>query len=296
MSNANHFIVKTEKIPVQFPPQHQPFQPGVEWMMEPRPIAESVHYQGSGKLEGKVAVISGGDSGIGKAVAIAFAKEGAHIVVVYLNEHDDAMETKKRIRQLGKQCLLISGDLGFEETSFYVVNQTMERFGQIDVVVNNCAASYPKDSIREITAEQLYRVFQSNVFSYFFLTKAALPFLKKGSSIINTASEGAYDGHRGNLDYSTTKGANVTFTRSLSLDLVDQGIRVNGVAPGPIWTPLIPSSFPAEDMMTFGYGTPMKRAGQPYELAPAYVYLASEDSRYVTGQIVHVNGGMINGS
>ncbi|WP_227935395.1 SDR family oxidoreductase [Alkalihalobacillus deserti] len=286
------YVIRTEKIPVQFPSQHQPFHPGFEWIMTPRPISENPAYLASGKLQGKVAIISGGDSGIGRATAYAFAKEGANIVIVYLNEHVDALETKQRVEQLGQKCLAIAGDLGQEQTSHEVVDRTLRLFGEVDIIVNNCAESYPKDQLTDISAKQLFRVFQSNVFSYFYLTKAALPYLKQGSSIINTASAVAYEGQRGNLDYSTSKGAIVTFTRSLALDLVSKGIRVNGVAPGPIWTPIIPSSFPAEDMLSFGYSTPMNRAGQPYELAPAYVYLASEDSSYVTGQIIHVNGGL----
>lgn len=286
------YVIRTEKIPVQFPPQHQPFHPGFECLMVPRPISEIGTYRASGKLQGKVAIISGGDSGIGRAVAYAFAKEGANIVIAYLNEHIDALETKQRVEQLGQRCLVIAGDLGQEKTSHQVVQQTLYAFGKVDIIVNNCAEAFPKERITEITGEQLLRVFQSNVFSFFYLTKAALPYLKQGSSIINTGSASAYEGQQGNLDYATSKGAIITFTRSLALDLINDGIRVNGVSPGPIWTPIIPSSFPAEQMMSFGYGTPMKRAGQPYELAPAYVYLASDDSSYVTGQIIHVNGGM----
>lgn len=286
----------SEKIPTQFPPQHQPFHPGLEWLMDPRPISETDAYVPSGKLQGKVAIISGGDSGIGRATAYAFAKEGANVVIVYLNEHIDAAQTRQRVEELGQQCIVISGDLGSEETSTYVVQQTLQAFGKIDILVNNCAESYPKERITNISASQLLRVFQSNIFSYFYLTKAVLPYLQQGSSIINTASAVAYEGQKGNLDYSTTKGAVVTFTRSLALDLVSEGIRVNGVAPGPIWTPIIPSSFPAEEMINFGKGTPMKRAGQPFELAPAYVYLASDESSYVTGQVLHVNGGLSTGS
>lgn len=289
------YITKTEKIPIQFPPQHQPYHPGHEWMMDPKPISEKEDYKASGKLKGKVAIISGGDSGIGRAVAYVFAKEGANIVIPYLNEHQDAHETKQRVEEIGQRCIVISGDLGLEATSNYVVQQTIEAFGKIDILVNNCAMAYPKAKITEISAEQLFRVFHSNVYSYFFLTKAVVPHLKRGSAIINTTSAVAYKGQVGNLDYATSKGANLTFTRALALDLVEDGIRVNGIAPGPIWTPLNPSSFPAEKMMTFGYDTPMKRAGQPYELASAFVYLASDDSSYVTGQIIHVNGGMIVG-
>lgn len=291
-THGQGFILKTERIPIQFPPQHQPFQPGVEWMMVPRPISENTNYKGTGKLKGKVAIISGGDSGIGKAAAIAFAKEGADIVIVYLNEHFDANETKQRINEIGQNCLTIPMDLGYEEASFKVVSQTLNVFGRIDIVVNNCAEAHPKNSITEISPNQLLRTFQTNIFSYFYLVKASIPYLKPGSSIINTTSAVAYEGQKNNLDYSATKGAILTFTRSLALDLIDHKIRVNGVAPGPIWTPLIPSSFPAEQMLSFGYSTPMKRAGQPFELASAYVYLASDESSYVTGQILHINGGM----
>ncbi|WP_216828636.1 SDR family oxidoreductase [Alkalihalobacterium elongatum] len=294
--NEQQYVIRTEKIPVQFPPQHQPFHPGFEWLMRPRPISETPTYRTTGRLGGKVAVISGGDSGIGRAVAYAFAKEGANVVIIYLNEHVDALETKQRIEQIGQHCLAIAGDLGQEQISHDVIKRTMQFFGRVDIIVNNCAESYPKERITDITAEQLLRVFQSNIFSYFYLTKAALPYLNRGSSIINTTSAVAYEGQQGNLDYSTTKGATVTFTRSLALDLVNEGIRVNGVSPGPIWTPIIPSSFPAEQMLSFGYGTPMNRAGQPYELAPAYLYLASDESSYVTGQMLHVNGGIRTGS
>ncbi|WP_188205936.1 SDR family oxidoreductase [Alkalibacillus aidingensis] len=294
--NQDEYVEKVERIPVQFPAQHQKYHPGLEYLMEPRPISESPYVQPTGKLKDKVAIISGGDSGIGRATAYAFAKEGANIVIIYLNEHKDAEQTKQRIEEIGQRCIAIPGDLGQEETSNYVVSQTLSTFGKIDVVVNNCAEAYPQNMLTDITAEQLQRVFQSNVYSYFFLSKAALPYLKAGSSIINTTSAVAYEGQKGNLDYSTSKGANTTFTRSLALDLADYGIRVNGVAPGPVWTPIIPASFPAEDMKTFGYNTPLKRAGQPYELAPAYVYLASDDSNYVTGQIIHVNGGVMTSS
>lgn len=277
--------------PIAFPPQHQQTQPGLEYLMDPRPISEKSSYRGSGKLEGKVAIITGGDSGIGRAVAYAFVKEGAKIVIVYLNEHKDAKETEQRIKELGGQCLLISGDLKEETMSQVVVQQTLQAFGRIDILINNHAIQYVRKSILEITKEQLEQTFQTNIFSFFYLTKAVLPHLKAGSSIINTASVTAYEGNKKLIDYSATKGAIVAFTRSLSLSLEKQQIRVNAVAPGPIWTPLIPATFSEKEVMKFGLDTPMKRAGQPFELAPAYVYLASEDSSYVSGQVIHVNGG-----
>lgn len=277
--------------PIAFPPQHQDTQPGLEYLMVPRPISEKPSYNGSGKLKGKVAIITGGDSGIGRAVAYAFVKEGAKVVIVYLNEHKDARETEQRIKELGGECLLISADLKEEKTSMQVVQQTLKVFRRIDILINNHAIQYVRKSILEITKEQLEQTFQTNIFSFFYLTKAVLPHLKAGSSIINTASITAYEGNKKLIDYSATKGAIVAFTRSLSLSLEKQQIRVNAVAPGPIWTPLIPATFSEKEVKKFGLDTPMKRAGQPFELAPAYVYLASEDSSYVSGQVIHVNGG-----
>jgi NAD(P)-dependent dehydrogenase (short-subunit alcohol dehydrogenase family) len=277
--------------PIAFPPQHQQIQPGLEYLMTPRPISENPSYKGAGKLKDKVAIITGGDSGIGRAVAYAFVKEGAKVVIVYLNEHKDAKETEQRINELGGESLLLSGDLKEEKMSQYVVEQTIKRFGQVDILLNNHAVQYVQKSILDITKEQLEQTFQTNIFSFFYLIKAVLPHLKAGSSIINTASITAYEGNKKLIDYSATKGAIVALTRSLSLSLEKQQIRVNAVAPGPIWTPLIPASFSEKDVMKFGIDTPMKRAGQPYELAPAYVYLASEDSSYVSGQVIHVNGG-----
>lgn len=290
---------KCEEVKILFPPQHQDFHPGFEYLMKPRPISNNPYNMGSFKLKDKVAIITGGDSGIGRAVAYSFAKEGADIVISYLNEHEDANETKKNIECLGRRCLLISGDLKDEEMSYTVVEKTIECFGKIDILVNNHAVQYVQRSILDITAEQLDTTFRTNIYAYFFMTKAALPHLKKGSVIINTASITAYEGNKDLIDYSSTKGAIVTFTRSLSQSLVGQGIRVNGVAPGPIWTPLTPSSFSAEEVETFGSGTskvPMNRAGQPFEIAPSYVFLASDDSRYMSGQILHPNGGTIVGS
>ena len=287
------YVKKCETVPVTFPPQFQPQHPGIESLMIPRPIFENPHYTGSNKLLNKAAIITGGDSGIGRAVAIAFAKEGADVVIVYLNEHEDAFETKERVNQLGRQCLTIAGDIGDENFCHYVVQKTIEAFGHLEILVNNAGEAHSQASISDISVMQLKRTFQTNIFSYFYLTQAAIPYLKKGSSIINTTSIAAYTGLEYAIDYAASKGAIVSFTRSLALSAINQGIRVNGIAPGPVWTPLIPSSGPPETYATFGSDTPMKRAAQPFELAPAYVYLASDDSSYVTGQILHVNGGMI---
>ncbi|MBJ6363799.1 SDR family oxidoreductase [Paenibacillus sp. GCM10012307] len=279
-----------------FPPQHQMRQPGLESEMKPLPVFESDHYRAGGKLGGKTVLITGGDSGIGRAAAVAFAKEGADVAVVYLDEHDDARLTQKRIEQEGRRCLLISGDVGDERFAKQCVKDTIDTFGKIDVLVNNAAEQHPQQKIEDITAEQLNKTFRTNVFGYFYVTKAAMPHLKQGASIINTASITAYRGNATLLDYSATKGAIVAFTRSLAVNVAEKGIRVNGVAPGPIWTPLIPSTFDEQQVSTFGSDTPMKRAGQPAELAAAYVYLASDDSSYMTGQMMHINGGeVVNG-
>ncbi|MGG1396365.1 SDR family oxidoreductase [Bacillus salipaludis] len=279
-----------------FPPQHQNHQPGVESEMNPRPISIDPNYKSSGKLSGKKAIITGGDSGIGKSVAIYFAKEGADVAIVYLEEHQDAEETKQLIEEEGRRCLLFSGDIGSEDYCKEVVNKTIEDFGKIDILVNNAAEQHPQNSLLNITAAQLEKTFRTNIFSYFYMSKMVLPHLKKGASIINTASITAYKGNEQLLDYSATKGAIVSFTRSLALSLASQGIRVNGVAPGPIWTPLIPSTFTDDQVAVFGSTTPLGRAGQPHELAPSYVFLASDDSSYISGQMFHVNGGeIING-
>ncbi|WP_373232326.1 SDR family oxidoreductase [Cohnella sp.] len=277
--------------PIAFPPQHQEQQPGLEWIMQPPPIFDYAGYEGSGKLKGMVALITGGDSGIGRAVAAAYAKEGADLVIVYLNEHRDAEVTKQYVERLGARCLLLPGDLRDPATSLTAVDRTMDVFGRLDVLVNNAAvASYTK-SILDVSDEQLENTFRTNVFPLFYMVKAALPHLKSGSAIINTASRVAYEGEKNLIDYSVSKGAVVTFTRTMAMSLVDLGIRVNAVAPGPVWTPLIISIYPSEQVATFGTDIPMGRAGQPFEVAPAFVYLAAKDSAYVTGQVIHVNGG-----
>jgi NAD(P)-dependent dehydrogenase (short-subunit alcohol dehydrogenase family) len=280
----------------QQPPQHQDRQPGIESAMTPRPRAEDQVYRGSGKLQGQVALITGGDSGIGRAVAILFAKEGADVALVYLNEHDDAAETKRRVEAEGRRCVTFAGDVGLEPFCHDVVQQTIAALGQLDILVNNAAEQHPQDSLAKITTEQLERTFRTNIFSYFYMSKAALPHFHAGSAIINTTSVTAYRGSPQLLDYSATKGAIVAFTRSLALALADQGIRVNGVAPGPIWTPLIPSTFTEDKVANFGANVPLQRAGQPEEVAPSYVFLASDDASYMTGQVLHPNGGeVING-
>lgn len=282
---------KEQGYPSKIPSQHQERMPGIESEMNPLPISEDYDYQGSGKLKGKVALITGGDSGIGRAVAIAYAKEGADVALCYFNEHQDAEETKRQVEEEGRKCLLIAGDIGEEEFCRNAIQQAVQVYTRLDILVNNAAEQHPQPGIEYITSQQLDRTFKTNIFSMFHLKKAALPYMKQGSCIINTASITAYNGHEQLIDYSATKGAIVTFTRSLSLSLVSKGIRVNGVAPGPIWTPLIPSTFTPDQVAQFGSKTAMKRPGQPEELAPSYVFLACDDSSFMTGQMLHVNGG-----
>ncbi|KYG57412.1 SDR family oxidoreductase [Planococcus maritimus] len=278
---------KVEKVPAQ----HQERQPGFENKMEPHPDFQGNLAGASHRLPGKTALITGGDSGIGRAIAIAFAKEGADVAISYLDEHEDAEETKQLVEKEGRNCLLIAGDIGDEAFCQQAISKVIEAFGKLDVLVNNAAEQHVQKSLRDITAEQLEKTFRTNVFSMFHLTKAALDHLKPGASIINTTSITAFRGEPSLIDYSSTKGAILAFTRALSGSLAKEGIRVNGVAPGPIWTPLIPASFPEEDVEGFGSNTPLGRPGQPDELAPGYVYLASDDSSYVTGQVLHINGG-----
>lgn len=299
-TNANSPCAPTDddaKNNYAFPPQHQDKQPGLQYLMKPLPQSECGKTQG--KLEGKAALITGGDSGIGRAVAYDFVKEGAKVVIAYYDEETDAAETAKRIRELGGTPMLIHGDLKDPAFARYCIEKTIEYFGKLDILVNNHAVQFVQQSILDIAHSQLEFVFRNNVFSFFYLIQYALPYMKQGASIINTTSVTAYTGNKELIDYSATKGAIVALTRSLALSLIDRGIRVNGVAPGPIWTPLIPASYCAEAVSTFGKGTchvPMNRAGQPCEVSPCYVFLASDDSSYMTGQILHPNGGTIVGS
>jgi NAD(P)-dependent dehydrogenase (short-subunit alcohol dehydrogenase family) len=278
------------------PPQRQS-QPGIQQEMTPEPDSTRPQHQGSDKLVGKVALITGGDSGIGRAVAVLFAREGADVAIGHLAEEDtDANETVKLVEAEGRRCLTLSGDVGDEAFCQDAVARTVRELGRLDVLVNNAAEQHTTESISEISAEQLERTFRTNIFAMFFLTKAALPHLGEGSAIVNTTSVTAYQGNPTLLDYSSTKGAIVAFTRSLSQQLIGKGIRVNAVAPGPIWTPLIPATMPEEKVASFGKDVPMGRPGQPEEVAPCYLFLASDDSSYMAGQVLHPNGGnVING-
>ncbi len=280
---------------LQRKPQQQSM-PGDESKMKPQPVFTNDN-KACGKMEGKVLLISGGDSGIGRAVAVLFAKEGADVAIIYLNEHADAKEVKTIVEQEhGKKCLLIAGDITKEKFCIAAVNKTAKAFGKIDVLVNNAATQFESKSLEDITTQQLLTTFQTNFFSMVWITKAALPHMKKGSAIINTTSVTAYRGSPTLIDYASTKGAIVSFTRSLSNNLVEKGIRVNAVAPGPIWTPLIVSSFDAKKSAEHGSDSPMKRAGEPVEVAPCYLFLASDDASYMSGQVLHPNGGeIING-
>lgn len=272
------------------PPQHQNQQPGREAPLRPQPRHDG-HYRGSGKLQGKAAIITGGDSGIGRSIAIFFAKEGADVAIIYLNEHDDARETKRLVEAEGRRCLTIAGDVGDEPFCRQAVEQAVRTLGHLEILVNNAGEQHPQPSLEDISAEQLERTFRTNIFGYFFMAKAALPHLHEGATIVMTTSVTAYRGSKDLLDYSATKGAIVAFTRSLASALAEKNIRVNAVAPGPIWTPLIPSTFTAERVATFGADTPLKRPGQPDEIAPCYVFLASADSSYMTGQVLHPDAG-----
>ncbi len=277
------------------PPQKQDRQPGIEAEMTPRPEVIDAEYRGSGKLDGKVAVISGGDSGIGRSVAVMFAREGADVAILYLNEHQDAEDTKRMVEAEGKRCLTFAGDIGDARFCHDAVEQVMEQFGHVDVLVNNAAEQHPQSDFGQITPEQLERTFRTNIFGQFFLTQATLPHLPEGGAIINSTSVTAYRGSPALVDYASTKGAIVAFTRSLSQMLVDKNIRVNAVAPGPIWTPLIPASFDEQRTASHGSSAPMQRVGQPSEVAPCYVFLASKDSTYMSGQVLHPNGGDVIG-
>lgn len=278
------------------PPQHQDVQPGREGQMRPAPKSDAEEYVGSGKLKDKVAIITGGDSGIGRSVAISFAKEGAHVVISYLNEHEDAQHTVRKVEEQGVGCLALAGDIGDEGFLQMLVQSTLERFGRIDILVNNAAEQHPRERFEDVSSAQLEQTFRTNFFSMFNLTRLVLPHLKEGSAIINTTSVTAYRGNPQLIDYSSTKGAIVAFTRSLSKHLASRGIRVNAVAPGPVWTPLIPSTFDEKHVESFGGNVPMGRPGQPDEISPCYVFLASKDSSYMSGQVLHPNGGdVVNG-
>lgn len=273
--------------------QTQSTQPGIEQIMDPAPIIIRENYRGSGKLQGKSALITGGDSGIGRAVAVHFAREGADVAIVYLEENQDAEETKAMVEAEGKMCLLIPGDIRDEAFCKEAVTRVISEFGKLNILVNNAAEQHPKEDIREITAEQLNTTFSTNIYSFFYFTQAALTHFQEGDTIINTTSVTAYHGSPALLDYSSTKGAIVAYTRSLASALADKKIRVNAVAPGPIWTPLIPATFDAEKVEKFGKDTPLKRPGQPAEVAPCYVFLACEDASYMSGQVLHPNGGQV---
>jgi NAD(P)-dependent dehydrogenase (short-subunit alcohol dehydrogenase family) len=289
--NENSIMAKGEKKELRKPQSQS--RPGKESKMQPEPVFEKEEQPGTGKLRDKVALITGGDSGIGRAVAVLFAKEGADVAIVYLNEHEDANETKEHVEKYGRRCMLVATDISKENNCKKAVDNVVKQFGRIDILVNNAALHWAAEKLEDISTEQLMATFSTNIFSYFWITKFALPSMKKGSCIINSSSVTAYRGSPTLIDYASTKGAIVAFTRSLATNLAEKGIRVNGVAPGPIWTPLIPSSFEGKRVAQHGSDVPMKRAGEPVEVAPSYLFLACDDSSYMTGQFLHPNGGEV---
>lgn len=281
--------------PATQPAQDDYLKPDVQYTMDPKPEIVKKNYKAGGKLKGKVALVTGGDSGIGRSIAVLFAREGADVAIVYLEAEGDAEETQGIVEQEGRKCLLIKGDVGNESFAKEAVERTAGELGALDILVNNAGEQHYCEKISEITEEQIDRTFRTNLFSVIYFTKASIAHLNQGGSIINTASITAYKGHPALMDYSATKGGIVSFTRALSQnkEILSKGIRVNAVAPGPIWTPLIPATFPKSEVKKFGKDTPLKRAGQPSECAPAYVYLASDDASYVSGQVLHINGGQV---
>lgn len=284
-----------DKFPNDFSTQEEISQPGIEKDMNPAPIYSECNYINDGKrLKNKITIVTGGDSGIGRAISLAFAREGAKVIIIYLNESEDAKKTLELIEKENSEGLLIEGDIGSEDFCLEAIKTTVEKFGTIDILINNAGEQHTCTSITEITQDQLIRTFKTNVFGAFYMTKAALPHMKKGSSIINTTSITAYHGNKDLIDYSSTKGALTSFTRSLALNLASKGIRVNAVAPGPVWTPLIPASFKKSKFQKFGSNTLFKRPAQPVELAEAYVFLASEGASFITGETIHVNGEIVN--
>ncbi|GAB3991683.1 SDR family oxidoreductase [Spirosoma daeguense] len=279
---------------IKIPPQHQNTQPGIEAELKPQPEVIRESYQGADKLKDKVALITGGDSGIGRAVAVHFAREGADVSISYTpREEVDAQKTKELVEAEGRSCLLLPGDIRQETYCSKIVDDTVKKFGKLNILVNNAALQLQHETLEEETDEDLLATFETNIYSFFRVTKAAVPHLQEGDTIINTTSVTAYQGRADLLEYSSTKGAIMTFTRALSSNLISKGIRVNAVAPGPIWTPLNPASVSAEEVAEFGKDVPMKRPGQPSEVAPTYVFLASSDASYITGQVLHPNGGTI---
>jgi len=280
-----------DRRPKDFPIQQQEVHPGAEYKMDPEPFCDNPSYKGSDKLKDKVAIITEGDSGIGKSVAIHFAREGANVTIVYLKNHEDANKTKELVEKEGRECLAIASDVSVKKNCEDIVQQTVSKFGKVDILVNHAGCQYHVNKFEEITEEELEKVFRTNVYSMVFMTQAVLPHFKKGSNIIITTSVVAHKGSKELIAYASSKGATRSLMHSMALNLAERGIRVNGVAPGPIWTPFIPSSFPVEKLKTFGKDTLMERAGQPEEVAPAYVFLASESASYMTGETIHVNGG-----